>query len=185
MLETNVNLIKHKVGLLNLAEELKNISKACRTMGLSRDTFYRYKQAVEDGGVEALVEKTRRKPNMRNRVDETTEQRIVEMAIAQPGWGQKTVCNELRKEGILISDGGVRSVWVRNNLETMKKRLKALEAKMAKENGIYTEEQLRLLEKQKDKEIFDGEIETLFPGYLGSQDVSDNLSTPVFEMTGS
>ncbi len=92
------------------------------------------------------------------------------MAIAQPGWGQKTVCNELRKEGVLISDGGVRSVWVRNNLETMKKRLKALEAKMAKENGIYTEEQLRLLEKQKDKELFDGEIETLFPDYLGSQD---------------
>ena len=63
------------------------------------------------------------------------------------------MANELRKEGTFISDGGVRSVWVRHNLETMKKRLKALEAKMAKENGIYTEEQLRLVEKQKDKGV--------------------------------
>ena len=68
MLNTNERIIKHKVGLLNLAEELGNVSKACQIMGLSRDTFYRYKDAVEDGGVEALLDTDRRKPNPKNRV---------------------------------------------------------------------------------------------------------------------
>ena len=61
MLESNEKIIKHKVGLLNLAEELGNVSKACQIMGLSRDTFYRYRDAVEEGGIEALFEKNRRK----------------------------------------------------------------------------------------------------------------------------
>jgi len=75
MLHTNEQIIKHKVGLLNLAEELRNVSKACQVMGLSRDTFYRYKQAVDKGSVEALLHKDRRKPNPKNRVDERTEAR--------------------------------------------------------------------------------------------------------------
>ncbi len=53
MIHTNDKVIKHKVGLLNLAEELGNVSKACKMMGLSRDTFYRYKSAADEGGVEA------------------------------------------------------------------------------------------------------------------------------------
>ena len=73
MLQSNQKIIRHKVGLLNLAEELGNVSKACQMMGLSRDTFYRYRDAVEDGGVEALLEKPRRVPNFKNRVDEETE----------------------------------------------------------------------------------------------------------------
>ena len=60
MLQSNQKIIRHKVGLLNLAEELGNVSKACQMMGLSRDTFYRSRDAVEDGGVEALLEKPRR-----------------------------------------------------------------------------------------------------------------------------
>ncbi len=64
MLHSNDKIIKHKVGLLNLAEELGNVSKACQIMGLSRDTFYRYRDAVEDGGVEALLERPRRAPNL-------------------------------------------------------------------------------------------------------------------------
>ena len=50
------NIIKHKLGLLNLAQELGNISKACKVMGLSRDTFYRYQNAVQQGGVQALID---------------------------------------------------------------------------------------------------------------------------------
>ena len=75
MLHSNERVIKHKLGLLNLAEELGNVSKACQVMGLSRDTFYRYKSAVEEGGVEALLEKDRRRPNVKNRTDERTEDR--------------------------------------------------------------------------------------------------------------
>ncbi|SCY55079.1 Winged helix-turn helix, partial [Legionella israelensis DSM 19235] len=74
MIDNNVKIIKHKVGLLNLAEELGNVSKACKVMGLSRDTFYRYKSAVESGGVDALFDKSRRQPNHKNRVDDSIEQ---------------------------------------------------------------------------------------------------------------
>jgi molybdenum-dependent DNA-binding transcriptional regulator ModE len=81
MLHSNEHIIKHKLGLLNLAEELGNISKACQVMGLSRDTFYRYEAAVEDGGIEALLEKDRRGPNFKNRTDERTEAAVVTYAL--------------------------------------------------------------------------------------------------------
>ena len=109
MLQSNQKIIRHKVGLLNLAEELGNVSKACQMMGLSRDTFYRYRDAVEDGGVEALLEKPRRVPNFKNRVDEETESAVVDYAVEYPAYGQVRVSNELRKLGVFVSASGVRS----------------------------------------------------------------------------
>ena len=100
MLHGSKKIIKHKVGLLNLAEELGNVSQACRIMGLSRDTFYRYKAAVDQNGLDALFDKNRKKPNPKNRVDETTESAVVEYAIEQPAHGQVRASNELRKRGI-------------------------------------------------------------------------------------
>lgn len=93
----NQSVIKHKTGLLNLAAELGNISKACRIMGFSRDTFYRYQAAREAGGVEALFEVSRRKPNLKNRVEEATEQAVGGFATAFPAYGQVRASNELRK----------------------------------------------------------------------------------------
>lgn len=112
----NQSVIKHKIGLLNLAAELGNISKACRIMGFSRDTFYRYQAARNAGGVEALFEVSRRKPNLKNRVEEATEQAVVEFATAYPAHGQVRASNELRKQGIFVSPSGVRSIWLRHNL---------------------------------------------------------------------
>lgn len=60
MLHTNNPIIKHKVGLLNLAEELGNVSRACKVMGVSRDTFYRYQELVESGDVDSLINRSRR-----------------------------------------------------------------------------------------------------------------------------
>lgn len=170
MLHTNEKIIKNKVGLINLAQELGNISKACKIMGYSRETFYRYQEAVEQGGVEALLEKTRRKPNLENRVDEAVEKRVIAYAIEFPTHGQLRTSNELRKEGTVISASGVRSVWVRNQLGNKKQRLSALEKKMAEEGFILTEAQVAALEKKKDDDLACGEIETAHPGYLGSQD---------------
>ena len=126
MLNGSKSIIKHKVGLLNLAEELGNVSKACRIMGLSRDTFYRYKTAVEEGGVEALISKSRRKPNLKNRVDEHTEAAVVAYAIEVPAHGQVRASNELRKQGVFISPSGVRCVWLRHHLACFKDRLRLL-----------------------------------------------------------
>ena len=166
----NEKIIKNKVGLLNLAEELGNVSRACKVMGFSRDTFYRYKAAVEVGGVEALLDKSRKKPNHKNRINPVIEDAVLKLTTDLPAYGQLRIANELRKQGIDISSGGVRSIWQRHNLETMKKRLKALEEKVAKEGVVLTESQLQALERKKDDDLAHGEIETHHPGYLGSQD---------------
>lgn len=170
MLHGNKKIIKHKVGLLNLAEELGNVSQACKIMGLSRDTFYRYKNAVDENGLDALFDQNRRKPNLKNRVDEVTEEAVVEYAIEQPAHGQVRASNELRKRGVFISASGVRSVWLRHQLECFKKRLIALEKRMADEKLILTETQVQALERKKQDDAAHGEIETFHPGYLGSQD---------------
>ena len=170
MLNTTDKIIKHKTGLLNLAGEPGNVSKACQVMGYSRDTFYRYKSAVEDGGIEALFERTRRKPNPANRVDDATEQAVIKSATDFPAYGQARTSNELRKSGVFVSPSGVRSIWLRHDPANFKTRLKALEAKVAADGGILTEAQVQALEKKKLDDEACGEIETAHPGYPGSQD---------------
>lgn len=101
MLHTANPVIKHKAGLLNLAEELSNVSKACKIIGVSRDTFYRYRELVAEGGVDAQINRSRRAPNLKNRTDEATEQAVVDYAVAFPTHGQHRASNELRKQGFL------------------------------------------------------------------------------------
>ncbi|HEC8324779.1 TPA: IS481 family transposase [Providencia rettgeri] len=170
MLYTNNPIIKHKVGLLNLAEELGNVSKACKVMGVSRDTFYRYQELAQDGSIDNLINRSRRVPNLKNRTDDATERAVVEHAVEFPAHGQHRTSNELRQKGVFISGSGVRSIWLRNNLENFAKRLKALEAKVAEEGITLNDAQIAALEKKAHDDEAYGEIETAHPGYLGSQD---------------
>jgi len=148
-MNTEVKLIKSKLGLLKLAEELGNVSKACKVMGYSRDTFYRFRELYDIGGELALQEISRKKPVLRNRVEEHIEEAVIKLATDNPSLGQVRVSNELRKKGLFISPGGVRSVWLRNDLETFKKRLKALETIIAQDGIILTENQIAALERKK------------------------------------
>jgi len=170
MLNTNNPIIKHKAGLLNLAEELQNVSKACKIMGVSRDTFYRYQELVETNGLEGLIDRNRRQPNLKNRVDEATEQAVVNYAVEFPAHGQHRASNELRKQGIFVSGSGVRSIWLRHKLHNFKSRLKALEAKVETEGIELSDAQIAALERKAEDDVAHGEIETAHPGYLGSQD---------------
>ncbi len=168
---TQDKLIKKKLSILELAEFLKNVSEACRINGCSRQHFYDIRQAYQEQGIEGLTEKSRRKPCLKNRVAPEVEEAVLQMALEYPAYGQTRASNELKKKGILVSAGGVRSIWLRHNLETFKKRLRALEEKAAKEGIVYTEEQLRALEVLKrEREMDLEEIETEHPSYLLAQD---------------
>jgi transposase InsO family protein len=170
MMTTQDKLIKAKLNLLELGAYLGNVSEACRTQGHSRDTFYRLKKRYEESGLEGLKELSRRQPNPRNRVSSEVEQAVVELALEFPAHGQVRIASKLQERGVSLSPAGVRCVWQRHGLETMKKRLQALEAKVASEGGVLTESQIQALERAKSEKEAHGEIETEHPGYLGSQD---------------
>ncbi len=168
---TQEKLIRNKLSLLELAEYLKNVSDACKINGVSRQHFYDIKKAYDEEGIEGLREKSRRKPCIKNRVAPEIEEAVIRMTYECPAYGQTRASNELKKSGILVSSGGVRSIWLRHNLETFKKRLIYLEERAAKEGIVYTEAQLAALENAKrERESHPNEIETVHPGYLISQD---------------
>jgi len=103
-------------------------------------------------------------------VEGYVEQAVTDFAVENPAYGPIRVVNELKKRAIILSPGGVRSIWIRHDLETFAKRLKALEAHSAKAGVILTEDQVRALERAKEEKEAHGEIETEHPGYLVAQD---------------
>lgn len=121
-------IINRKLNIIELAEKLGNISEASRRLGVSRQHFYDLKGAVEEHGIDGLLEQSRRKPRYANRIAEDIERKLLDYCLEFPTQGQVRVSNEFLKQfGITISPGGVRGVWVRHELQTKALRLKRLE----------------------------------------------------------
>jgi hypothetical protein len=131
---------------------------------VSRQHYYDIKSALDTEGVEGLLEKVRNKPRYKNRVAPEIEERVLSYALEFPTHGQERVANELKKEGIRLSPGGVRSIWLRQKLELSKLRLKRLEKWAAETGKVLTESQVQALEKAKEEKEAAGEIESLHPG---------------------
>mgnify|MGYP005607083329 FL=1 len=139
--DDNISRKNHKAKswFITICRTLGNVSQACKVMGYSRDTFYRYKELYDQGGEEALFEMNRKKPCLKNRVPANVEDAVINMAVDFPTYGHERAANEIRKRGIILSGGGVRSIWLRNDLENFKKRLRALEAKVANDGIVLND----------------------------------------------
>lgn len=168
---TQQKLIKSKLNLLELAQYLGSVTDACRTLGYSRDTFYRLKKRFEEAGLEGLQEISRQKPNLRNRAPAEIEQAVLELSLEYPAYGQvRLAARLLEQRGFRLSPAGVRCIWQRHGMATKGQRLKRLEEQVAADGCVLTESQLQALEAAQQEKEAHGEIETEHPGYLGSQD---------------
>ena len=163
-------IINRKLNIVELSEQLGNISQACKNLGISRQHYYDIKGAIEEDGIEGLLEKSRSSARVGNRISENIEKRILSYCLAYPTYGQTRVANELRQEGLEISSGGVRGVWLRRDLTTKALRLKRLQKYHTETSNILTESQVQALEDAKEEKQACGEIETYHPGFLLSQD---------------
>ncbi len=163
-------IIKRKLNIVELAETLGNITEACKNLGVRRQHYYDIKGAIEEDGIQGLLEKSRKAPRIGNRCSPETEQEILDYSLLEPTHGQVRTSNELKQKNINISSGGVRSVWLRHQLQTKAFRLKRLEKWSAVENNILTESQVQALESAKEEKQAHGEIETHHPGFLLGQD---------------
>lgn len=163
-------IIGRKLNILDLASQLGNISDACRKLGVSRQHYYDIKSALEEEGVEGLLEKARNKPRIGNRIAPQIEDRVLSYSLEFPTHGQVRVSNELKQEGIILSPGGVRGIWLRHSLERKSLRLKRLEKWSAEKGNVLTESQVQALETAKEEKEAHGEIETFHSGFLLGQD---------------
>jgi transposase InsO family protein len=163
-------IINRKLNIVELGTTLGNISEACRKLGISRQHYYDIKTAIEEEGLEGLLEKSRRSPRIGNRVAPEIEQKVLDYSLEFPTHGQTRAANELKKQGTIISAGGVRSIWLRHNLQTKGLRLKRLEQWAAETSNILTESQVQALEQSKQEEEAHGEVESPHPGFLVAQD---------------
>jgi len=166
----NQYIISRKLNIFELGSTLGNISEACRKLGVSRQHYYDIKQAIEEDGIEGLLEKSRNVPRVGNRVAPEIEEKLLDYSLEYPTHGQVRTSNELKKLGIQISPGGVRSVWLRHSLQIKALRLKRLEKWSAENTGVLTESQVQALEEAKEERQSCGEIESHHPGYLVAQD---------------
>lgn len=145
---TREKIARRKLSLLELANEMDNVSKACRIMGYSRQQFYEIRRNYQTFGADGLID---RLPGPKgphpNRVSAEIETAILDHCLAHPGHGALRVAHELMLKGVQVSSGGVRGVWSRHDLLTKHQRLLRLEKAVAERKIELSDDQVRLLER--------------------------------------
>jgi transposase InsO family protein len=170
-MSTTEKLIKARMGMLALAEQLNNVSAACRRAGISRSHYYEIKEAFEKFGAEGLAPQTRRRPRMPNQTPPEMEAQILEMTERYPTYSYLRISDQLKLVGVGVSPSTVRAVWQRHGLTLRIHRLLWLEQKTAAQGGILTERQIRLLQKHRGRTADpEQHVEAPYPGYLLCQD---------------
>jgi len=170
-MSTRDQLIKARLGMLALADELKNIAKACRLAGVSRAHFYEIKQAYETFGREGLAPRVRRRPRMPNQTPPELERQILAMTEQYPTYSYLRLADQLKLVGVGVSAAAVRYVWQRHGLATRFARLLWLERRSAEGGVILTERLKRLLQRaQARSQDPEAHVESARPGYLLCQD---------------
>lgn len=161
---------QNRLTLLQLAEKLGNVSKACRLGKVSRSQFYEYKRAFQEQGFEGLIDKPPIPGPHPAELSEEVKTKMIEMSLKHPAFGQQRIADQLQLEGVSVSPSSVRNFWIKENMETRYKRLLRLEEKIAAEAGFeLTEEQIRLIEKANPC-FAERHVESDYPGQLLSQD---------------
>jgi hypothetical protein len=170
--------LRPKLGLLQLAEKLGNVTRACQSLGYSRDSYYRFKALYQNGGTEALRNFTRRRPIPKNRVNTFTERAVVEHSIEHPQWGQQRIAQALSDKGVAISPSGVRNIWMRYGLETQEKRVFAILARSAQEGCALSDEQAVAVHVARSRGKLSSGRYIAAPGQVCFQDISLMIDHP-------
>ena len=165
---TEQKIIRAKVGLLELARQLGNVSQACKMMGYSRDSFYRFKELYDAGGELAPYELTRRKPILKNRTPPDVEAIIVSFSSTAGLWPNSHRQRASQAWPFDFAGRGAR-MWQRHDLETMKETAQGARSQGRQEGLVLTESQLAALEKAKSEKEAHGEFESECPGYCGAR----------------
>lgn len=170
-MSTRDQLIKARMGLLALAEQLQNVRLACKRAGISRSHYYEIKEAYEKYGAEGLAPAPRRRPRMPNQIPPELETRILAMTEQYPTYSYVRISAQLRLIGIGVPPSAVRAVWQRHGLTLRIQRLLWLEQKTAAQGGVLTERQIRLLRLHRGRTVDPQQhVEAPHPGFLLCQD---------------
>jgi len=162
-------LLKHKLSLLQLAEQLQNIRAACKMMGVSRQHYYDIKERFEQAGVIGLREKERQPPRMPNQTPLDIEERILDYSLKHPTYGKDRVVIQIRLHGIITSASAIERIWKRNNLRTKFKRLLKLEELHRQQGLVLSDEQIQAL-LENIQAVPSEHVFSRHPGYLLCQD---------------
>ena len=158
-----------RLTLLQVAERIRNVSEACRRLGVSRSQFYEYKRAFQEQGLDGLIDRLPIPRSFPNETPPEIREKILALSLLHPAWGPLRLSDQLRLEGITVSPSTVRNLWLKEGMETKYKRLLRLEEEKNGQDVELTAEQIRLLEKA-NPSFRERKVESLYPGYLLSQD---------------